>query len=126
MAYINYPLSTPEGSPIPIDILEPIAALDPIDISVSPMVSAIVIPNFATRFIEIWATTDCTIGFNSTPVNGTTEKGIYHLRADDPRLLLPAAGYISALAWGDSGKLVVNLLARWEAIKKDYQTDIGE
>ena len=124
--YRTYPLATPEGAAIPIDILEPMEALDPIGISAVALPAAIDILNSTSRFLEIWATTDCSIGFNVTPVDGGAEKGIYHLRAGDPRLLLPAGAYISAITTGDSGYLMVNLLNLWEATKKDYQTTTGE
>jgi len=127
MPYNNYPLTTPEGVPIPIDILEPAAALDPIDLTDTVLGAAIAIPNSSNVFLEIWCTTDCSIGFNITPVNGTSERGIYHLRADDPRLLIPAGAYISGICQADdSGTLYVNLNTIWDSMKKDYQTSIAE
>lgn len=122
----NYPLTTPEGELIPIDILEPVSMLGPIAIDDNAMGAAIVIPDFALRFLEIWATADCNIGFNVTPVNGVTELGVMHLIADEPRLVLPIGGYISAITDEGSGVLKVNILNRWESMKKDYQTEVGE
>lgn len=121
--YRNYPLVTPEGQPIPIDILEPNSLVGPVSISSTPMGAALALPK--ETFLEIWSDVDCTLGFTVTPVNGTTELGVYHLRAHDPRLLLPTGLYLSALAL-IPGTLYANVLVRWGATKKAYQVDDAE
>lgn len=131
MAFRNYPLVTPEGVPIPTDVLGPIDALAELTVTSAAFGAAIALPSYdATKnviFLEVWATVDCQIGFTSTPVDGVTTKGIYRLRADDPRLVVPSDGYISAVATnGDEGTLFVNILDLWESARKDYQTEVGE
>lgn len=126
MSIRNYPLVNTEGIPIPIDILEPIDALDPIDITTTPMAAPVAIADYTIRFIEVWSNVDCIIGFTSSAVDGSSVKGIYHLRADDPRLLILPDGYISGITWEESGKLFVNIHNLWEATKKAYQTTTTE
>ena len=128
MGYRNYPLSNPEGQPIPTEVLGLEGMLDAAAISSSAMGAAITIPGYDVDenpiFIEVWATVDCQIGFTATPVDGSVTKGIYHLRADDPRLLYLPGGYISAVATsGEEGLLYVNILTLWGATKKDNQTE---
>jgi len=122
----NYPLATPEGDWIPIDVLEPISKLEPIAITTSAMGASVAIPFYEERVLEIRSTVDCEIGFNVSPVNGTSEKGTYFLFAGEPKLIFPIGGQVSALALSTSGTLYVNILNLWEATKKDYQTDISE
>jgi hypothetical protein len=127
MAFKNYPLVSAEGVPIPIDILEPEEALDNIALTENPLGAAVALTSHESSLLEIWCTAECWIGFNETPVNGTTEKGIYHLRAEDPRLLVPVGAYISGITpTGETGVLKINRLVRWDSTKKDYQTESAE
>lgn len=126
MPYRNYPLATPEGKYIPIDVLEPVEALDPIPLTTSAMGAAIALPEYEKRILKLYSDAVCVIGYNIDPVNGTTEKGVYILHAGEHDLVFPIGGYISAITYTGTATLYVSLLNRWESMRKDYQTTTEE
>ncbi len=123
MALKAYPLSSPDGVAIPLDIMSPIACGN-FAIGASPMGAVQALGDMSAAVLEIWSTVDCEISFGAIPV--TAGNGIYQLRAHDPRLIyLSDSTNLSAIAAAD-GTIYYNKIDIWDTLGTQYQLDTRE
>lgn len=123
MALKAYPLSSPDGKAIPIDLVSPIACSS-FAISASPMGAVEALGDMSAAVLEIWSTVDCELSFGSSPVTAGT--GVYLLRANDPRLLHTSGlSDLSAIA-AASGTVYYNKIDIWDSLGTQYQLDTRE
>jgi hypothetical protein len=123
MALKAYPLSSPDGKPIPIDVMSPISS-GTATVSSASMGAVIALGDMIAACLEIWATVDCELAFSATPV--TAGNGVYRLRATDPRLIYIGDNTNLSAISTVSGRIVYNVIDIWDTLGTQYQLDTRE
>jgi hypothetical protein len=121
-----YPLSTPEGQSIPMDVMEPLS------LAYFTFVAAtsknITIPA-SYSLVTLYATKDCVLRFGATPIPNVLVDGAEYTNA----MYIPAQTLITAkipsgaasVVSTSSGLLAITSLENWKMLRQSYQLNQG-
>lgn len=112
-----YPLSTREGSYIPLDVIDPIGYYE-LDITTTAS-GVIDLPATGNYLILARASVNCVIRWDDTavvaPVSGTLYDDTIYLFANEERVIRPYTRKMSVRAEA-SGKLRLNYVQQWNGL----------
>lgn len=117
----RYPLSTPDGDSIPLDIIRPHSYLF-IDFTLSASAS-IAVPA-GVEIMSVSATTDCFIKFGGTaaaPVAGVLSSDLCLVEADMRTSIAPTASTFTVIGDMASGKLRIQFIDKWAGLALQTQ-----
>jgi hypothetical protein len=122
-----YPLSTPEGQSIPMDVMEPLSMS--YYTFVANTSKNIVIPA-AYSMVALYATKDCILKFGGTALPNTLVDGAEYVNAlyipaqTIITSLIPSSGAASVVSVS-AGILTITALENWKMLKQSYQLNQG-
>lgn len=121
-----YPLSTPSGAAIPLDIVRP-ASLVMFDFTAGAVSDIVLSSEFTTCWL--YATEDCILRLTNTLpaalVSGTVYDRTIFVPASSPISVLLEAGNAAILGLSANGKLYINSITQWAALAQQRQIQYG-
>lgn len=112
----RYPLSTPDGISIPLDVIRPNSFLL---LDFTLVVSAAITVPTGVEIMSMTATEDCIINFGGNavdPVSGTIYSGSICVERDQRVTVAPIATTFTVIGETASGVLRVNFIDNWAAL----------
>jgi len=118
----RYPLSTPEGSAIPLDIMKPHSFIRKA-FTANVVSSAIVVPA-DVEILSLTANADCIICFGGTavaPVDGISYSKTLYLDKCTRIIVAPNADTFTVLGLGVAGILNIQMVEKWAGLALSKQ-----
>lgn len=112
----KYPLSTPDGISIPLDVIRPNSFML---INFTTVVSAEFTVPTGVEIMSIVATEDCVINFGGAPVlpvSGTLYTNSVSIERDQRLTVSPTASTFKVIGETASGTLRINFIDNWAAL----------
>lgn len=112
----KYPLSTPDGIAIPLDVIRPNSFML---VNFTTAVSAAFNIPSGVEIMSITATEDCIINFGGAPVapiSGTLYTNSVAIERDQRITVSPTADTFKVIGETASGKLRINFIDNWAAL----------
>ncbi len=117
----RYPLSTPDGSYIPLDVIKPNGL---ILLSHSAVVSASISIPEDIEIISFLSSTDCLVNFGGTasvPADGVLSQNTVLIPADMRISVAPTSTTFTVISYSDSGIISCQLIDKWAGLTLETQ-----
>ncbi len=122
----RYPLSTPNGMAIPLDIIKPIALLR-IDFNTSSFVAAIDLSAiYANKIFVATSNQDCYLHVGDTPaspVSGTALPDVIYIPAGVTLAFVTDSLQIAAIGITNSGRVDIQICETWAGLAIEAQVN---
>lgn len=118
----RYPLSTPDGMAIPLEIMRPYGYIRK---GFSGTVSAQVLVPDGIEIVLLYSTEDCLIRFGGNAaisVDGVLSLDTVFLPKDMRICVAPTSTYLTVIADSLSGQLSIQFIDRWAGLSLPVQT----
>ena len=118
----RYPLSTPDGKPIPLDVVKPVGL---VVLPFTAVVSAAIAVPSDNEIISFYATEDCYIQFGgvaAVPASGVYTANMLLVKKSFRLTVAPPSATFTVISAGTNGTLQAQFIDKWASVVLATQT----